>query len=386
MSERLLLKLGTSAEQPVQWLHWDDAQQQVVDQGQLGSLSELNQLSALAVRVPCYALVSNAAVLTTQAQLPNDSRAAREAIPYQLEEQLGEDIEHLHFATGKALQAGRYPVAVVAKTLMDLWQQSLVQAGIPIRALLVDAQTIAVDAERIQALRLQDQTLVRHPDGRSFSFPSDQSDTWLTLVEDQLGLPIVSVADSDSNPGLASLAGCFAPDSAIDLLQGHYQLKDPLKQLLRAWKLPALLLGLILGLEIGQLLWQQQQLSQHKQQLDQQINTLFSKTLPGSRRVNPQAQFNTELQQLSQRSQGSDFLRLLQQALPAFRGSSGIKIEDMIYQAQTQTLTLELEASNHATLEGFVDQLQQQGLAAQLLRSRQQNGQVSAQLSIKGEQ
>ena len=57
----------------------------------------------------------------------------------------------------------------------------------------------------------------------------------------------------------------------------------------------------------------------------------------------------------------------------------------MAYQAQTQTITLELEASNHAGLESFVEKLSQQSLAAQILRSRQQNGQVSAQLSIKGE-
>ncbi len=383
MSERLLLRLGTSAEQPVYWLHWDETQQRTLAQGRLGALAELGQLSALAIRVPCYALVSNAAVLTTQAQLPNASRAARDAIPYQLEEQLADEIENLHFATGKALQPGCYPVAVVAKTLMQLWQQSFVEAGMPIRALLVDAQTIAVQPEQVQALRLLDQTLIRHPDGRSFSFANDQAEQWLTLAADQLGQSSVPIQTSDT--GLASLARCFAPDTAIDLLQGPYQLKDPLKQLLRAWKLPALLLGLVLALQGGQLLWQQQQLSQQQQQLEQQINALFSNTLPGSRRVNPQAQFDTELQQLRQFNQGSDFLLLLQRALPAFRSDKRINIDAMIYQAQTRTLTLELEASNHTALERFVAQLQQQGLAVQIQRSRQQHGQLGAQLSIKGE-
>ncbi|MEH6822966.1 MAG: type II secretion system protein GspL [Motiliproteus sp.] len=390
MSERLLLRLGITADQPVHWLHWDQSQQKVLDQGQLDGLSELRQLTPLAIRIPSYALVSNAAVLTTEVQLPNDSRAAREAIPYQLEEQLCEEIETLHFVTGAALAPGRYPVAVVAKTLMDLWQQGLIQAGIPIQALLVDAQSIATQAGAVQLVELLDQTLIRHADGQSFSIPSTQADAWLTLVENQLGQSVESILetghlDLNKDKGLATLASCFAPETAIDLLQGGYKLKDPVKQLLRAWKLPALLLGLALLLEGGQLLWQQQQLKQHKQQLEQQISDLFSATLPGSRRVNPKVQLDTALNQLKQRSQGSDFLRLLQQALPAYTSSNGFKIQNMAYQAQTQTITLELQANNHTALESFIAKLSQQNLDAQIQRSRQQGGQVSAQLSIRGE-
>ncbi|MFT5719915.1 MAG: general secretion pathway protein L [Motiliproteus sp.] len=390
MSECLLLRLGTAAEQPVYWLHWDESQQQVLDQGQLDNLSQLSQLTVLAIRIPCYALVSQAAVLSTQVQLPNDSRAAREAIPYQLEEQLCEEIENLHFATGIAVAPGRYPVLVVAKTLMNFWLQGLAEAGIPIRALLADAQAIAYQAGQPRAIPLLDQILIRDSQGQSFAFPGAQAEQWLSRAEDPLGQCIevamkTSRGETHKQQGLAALAACFAPNNAIDLLQGRYQLKNPVNQLLRAWKLPAVLLGLILLLGVGQLLWQVQQLNQQQQQLEQQIADLFKTILPGSRRVNPKAQFDTELKQLTRRGQGSDFLQVLQGALPAFESNNAVKIRDMGYQAQTQTLILELEARDHGMLEGFAATLSQQHLSAQILRSQQRDGQVSAQLSIKGE-
>ncbi|MEH6470370.1 MAG: type II secretion system protein GspL [Halopseudomonas sp.] len=383
MSERLLLQLGTSPDQPIHWLHWDDSHQRALDQGQLDGAAQLSQLTALAIRTPSYALVSNSAVLTTEVQLPNDSRAARDAIPYQLEEQLCEEIESLHFATGAAIEPGRYPVAVVARPLMDSWQQWLIDAGLPIQALIVDAQSLATEAGQPRVISSLDQTLIRQSQGQSFSFPSAQAEQWLTLAEDQLGQTISPLPDS--NNSLCSLAACFAPDTAIDLLQGQYKLKDPVKQMLRAWKFPALLLVLIMLLQGGQLLWQNHQLTQQKQQLDQQITQLFETTLPGSRRVNPKIQIEAELNRLAQRGQGSDFLRILQRALPAFNSSQGLKIQNALYQADQQTLTLELEAPSHAALEGFVEQLGLQGLQAQIQRSRQQNGQVSGQLTIKGD-
>ena len=388
MSERLLLRLGSSAEQPVHWLHWDDAQRQVLDQGQLGALSDLSQLTPLAIRIPCYALVSNAAVLTTEVQLPNNSRAAREAIPYQLEEQLCEEIEKLHFATADAVAPGRYPVAVVARSLMDLWQQGLLAAGIPIQKLCVDAQSIALVSGQLQQLQLLDQTLIRGPEGESFSFSSDQAESWLTLAENQLGQNAVALDQTAAaieppiKTGLTTLAERFNPDTAIDLLQGNYKLRDPVKQLLRAWKLPAVLLCLMMALEGGQLLWQQQ-LEQQKQQLEQQISALFSATLPGSRKVNPAAQLDNERKQLAQRSRGSEFLDLLHKSLPGFKPGRSLSIQDLAYQAQTQTLILELEADSHGALERLIETLSQQGLVAQIQRSRQQNGQVSAQISIK---
>ncbi|MFT6913741.1 MAG: general secretion pathway protein L [Motiliproteus sp.] len=388
MSKLLLVRLGTTAEQPVYWLHWDKYLQQVLDEGQLDNLSQLSQLSPLAMLTPCYALVSQATVLSTQVQLPNDSRAAKEAIPYQLEEQLCEEIENLHFATGAATAPGQYPVLVVAKTLMNLWRQGLVEAGIPIQALLADAQTIAFQAGQPRAIPLLDQTLIQDAEGQSFSFPSVQAEQWLSRAEnlqDHRSEKAFNTCEPSNTQGLAALAACFAPDNAINLLQGNYQLKDPVKQLLRALKLPAVLLGLILLLGGGQLLWQVQQLNQQQQQLEQQIDDLFKTTLPGSRRVNPGAQFDTELKQLRLRSQGSDFLQVLQQALPAFKSSNPVKVRDLGYQAQTQTIILELEASNQGTLEGFAAKLAQQRLSAQILRSRQRDGQVSAQLSIKGE-
>ena len=86
---------------------------------------------------------------------------------------------------------------------------------------------------------------------------------------------------------------------------------------------------------------------------------------------------------MAQRNRGSEFLGLLQKSLPGFTQDPSLSIQDLAYQAQAQSLILELEADSHGALERLIETLSQQGLVAQIQRSRQQNGQVSAQISIK---
>ncbi len=380
MSELLLIRLGSAADQPIPWLQWDSSEQKVIDQGQLADSSQLHQLTGLAIKLPCHALVPNQAVLTTEAQLPNNSRAARDAIPYQLEEQLCQEIEQLHFATGRAVEPGRYPVAVVDRLMMDRWQQWLLEAGLPVQSLLADAQTIRSTTEQPTVVELQQQLLISPADGNNFSIPSNGSEHWIQLAEQQLGCAL----QLPSNPetGLADLARYFQPEQAINLLQGGYKLKDPVKQLLQAWKLPAILLALVIALQLISLIWQNQQLQQHKQQLNQQIGALFDTTLPNTRKVNPKSQLQHELNQLSQRNQDSTFLHILQQTLPAFSQNNAIKIQTIGYQADQQSLSLELESPNHDSLERFTATLGKAGLKARTDRSRQQGDRVLGQLTI----
>jgi type II secretion system protein L len=98
MAEYLVIRLGSNPQQSAHWI---------------------------------IALVPAETVLTTSVDLPIKSGARlRAALPFALEEQLAEDVENLHFASGRRDDNGLLPVAVVADEQMREWLTTLEAAGI----------------------------------------------------------------------------------------------------------------------------------------------------------------------------------------------------------------------------------------------------------------
>jgi len=68
-------------------------------------------------------------VLLAEAVVPGGSTArALQAIPYQLEDQLADDVDSLHFAIGTKGKEDNYPVAVVGRETMDTVREQCAQA------------------------------------------------------------------------------------------------------------------------------------------------------------------------------------------------------------------------------------------------------------------
>lgn len=380
MNEFLLVSLGPRPEAPVEWLVWNPDEARCVDAGRLAHADELPQLAQLARTHPCYALLPQEQVLVTEVRLPNASRAARRTIPYQLEEQLCDDPALLHFAVGRPRADHRYPVAIVARTLIESWRDRLRAASLPARALFADAQSLRCDPERLMATPLGERLLIN---GAGLAFASAELASWRTLLERHGVLETLPAAPDD--PPLAALAARLSPEQAINLLQGEYRLQDPPRTLLHQLRIPAALglLSLILG--FAALGLENHRLARQKEALDRQVVELFREVFPEVRRiVDPRTQLEQRLDELRQRRQGSRFLRLLEKSAPAFRQHGAVRVIGMRYAEDSRQLELELEAPEQPAFERFAAALEQNGLRARLgqVQKRQQN--TSAQMAVEG--
>jgi len=383
MNEFLLVSLGPRPEAPVEWLLWSRDEARCVDAGQLAHADELPQLAQLARSHPCYALLPQEQVLVTEVRLPNASRAARRAIPYQLEEQLCDDPTLLHFAVGSSRADHRYPVAIVARPLIESWRDRLRAASIPARALFADAQSLCCDSERLIATPLGERLLINGAGLAGLAFASAELASWRPLLERHGALEVLPAALDD--PPLAALAARLAPGQAIDLLQGEYRLQDAPGTRLRSLRIPAALGLLTLILGFAALGLENHRLARQKEALDQQVAELFRGAFPEVQRVvDPRAQLEQKLDELRQRRQGSRFLRLLEKSVPAFRQHGAVKVTGMRYAKDERRLELELQAAEQSAFERFAAALEQNGLRARLgqVQKRQQDSTV--QMAVEG--
>jgi general secretion pathway protein L len=278
MSEFVVIRLAAE-NQPVQWLTADST-------GALRTRMSTGSLEQAAQEVAgrnVIVLVPSMDVLTTTVKMPVRSASkVRAALPFALEEDLADDVDDLHFASGKRLENGRMQVAIVATAAIDAWLQRLQAAGIEAQKLVPEVYGLASIPNSMSLL--VDGPLVMYNDGAETEFvmqdmkPSDLlvaagklgdetdeednaahllvfcdaqkeqelSHDWVALRHELGSVDVNVLRDSVT----AKLAVTVAAGNGVNLLQGAYGKKAEYSLLFRPWKTAAaLLLGLaLLGL------------------------------------------------------------------------------------------------------------------------------------------
>ena len=122
MAEFVVIRLGKSPDQQVEWIVADDDGTRRSPPA-AGTLAE----AAAAVRGrPVIVLVPAPAALTTTVDLPvRGGPRLLAALPYALEEQVATDVETMHFAAGDKRESGRRPVAAIARESLEAWLEEL---------------------------------------------------------------------------------------------------------------------------------------------------------------------------------------------------------------------------------------------------------------------
>ncbi len=400
MSDRLIIALPEQPEQPLHWLVWNTSSHSATAQGELASAATLADLREHAA-LPCYALLPSSLILMTEVRLPNDSRAARQAIPFQLEEQLADDLDRQHFVVGPAIAAGHYPVAVVARALMDSWLARFQDAGLTLQALLPDTLLLPAPGDSLYGLDWRQQVLIRTKSWAGMAIDSSAFSPWWSQAGNELSLPLhlYRAEDSDGSqvfaadnldpqpldrPPLELLASNLTQALSGNLLQGDYRQQNPTGDLLRNWRVPAIILILLFIAQMAGLAWDNQQLKQTKTALDKQISQVLTDTFPDVRRVvNARSQMSQRLRALRSAGQGDALLPLLDKLVLPLQQVQGISLQGINYQGDDGTLRLDLQAPSYERLDQLTQQLQSAGLTVSPGSFKRADNQIRGQLTLK---
>ena len=302
--------------------------------------------------------------------------AVRAALPFALEDHLGQELEELHLVAGPRRADGRFVAAVTEHRWLQAWEQLCERAGWRADALIPQV-SLHHDQAPEQGLRVQpspwpaqsDMALITSADEEPALVERSMLGFWLRqrlaqldeaqrVVElagieaAELGLD-ASTCRIEPLTRAATLEAALRlgqqPTRPLNLLTGEYAsgMATPPWRKLRPVLIAA---GVLLGVLIAQQVLTTVALNNERERLHSEIDRLFEDTLPNARRVDPVVQFRQVLQgdgaQDSQNGMGG----LLHDVLAAVAGDSqAASIRQ--FRATPTDVELELQLASFAELE-----------------------------------
>jgi len=394
VSEQLIIRLGSTAQQPLWWLIWSASAAEVIASGQLADASELSGLAErIGVNRPLTALLPACDVVLKEVSLPGKpSRQVLQALPYMLEEEQAEDIEQLLVLPAQTLQRDTQyvqQVAVLRRSLLEQWLELLQQAGFAPRRLLPDAMLLPALAQPV-AVQLGSQWLFRQGDWQL----SCIDDSWwpdylqLAAVPEVLSyspwpenchaqphqlapaeLPLALLAQQLESVSFNLLQGAYAPKKASNKHWAQWRLSGGL-----AAACAVLYLSLV-GLEA----WT---FSRDAAKARADASALYKQQFPQERIVNLKRQVERKLAASGAQGQHG-LLVLLGGITPALGGAEPVSLNSLKYDSKKSELRLLATAASFQRFEALKGQLQQQGYQVDQGALSQIEGKVQGTLTLR---
>jgi general secretion pathway protein L len=418
MTDYVVLRFRDCSAESVEWILVDSTGVCLGEPAH-GSLTEaLEAAGGHKVR----ALVPAVSVLRTDAAVPIRSAAKLlKALPFAMEEQLAEDVEHLHFAVANRKPDGRVPVAIVRRTVMDDWRGLFAAANVRLAGLYSESDALGDIPGTAILLIESDFATLRQSDGSVAVTDITELDAlidlWLgtTLNEEEektepVNLLVYMTVDVQeamepfleriqpavdtlevkllSDGALPRMASQVAVNPGINLLQGDYTTGSNLAAYWPAWKVAAIVLVCLVGTIIGVKVVEIARLNQEIEALDGAIEQAFRYTFPGTGEIrDARASLNSKLRALGtdvSSADQSEFLDILASVAAAVAQSEDrdSKLEAINY--RSGTMELRVLAPNVEALDTIQKALVKGGrLSAEIQSANPQGDKILGRLQVK---
>ncbi len=422
MAEFLVIRIGDTPEQPVDWIIVDDSGARR-GAPSTGPLSEaINDVGDRRVIV----LVPSAEVLITSIDIPIKGGARLQAaLPYALEEHVAEDIEKLHFAAGTRGSNGELPVVVVNRERLEEWIEWLTVAGINASAIVPDVFGLARIPGTISLLVAEGQVMIN--DGADIEFAmqgvgpgdalaaigaldetdsadSSESDEptlaemprhvlvycdaeteeryqhdWLAIRQEMESIDVSLLPDGV----IPRLAATVASGAGVNLLQGDFGLRAEYSGMFKPWRNAAILLLALGVIGIAAKSTDVFVLKRQEAELKQQFETEYREISPGAASVSDPIRLVASLRTRAGNSGTAPvFLQILEHLSRAMQQNNDASIDAISYRAGV--VDVRLSAPNVSTLDNIQRVIDESGKFDAAIQSTDQDGdRVNSRIQIK---
>lgn len=391
MSESLVIRLGTNAQQPVEWLVWSAKEEEIIASGTLASAHALGELRERAGGRPVVTLVPGSDLIFRRVSLPGKySRQAAAALPYLLEEQIASDVDELHLVV-LAHEGHDVDLMAVDKEKMQTWLGWLEAAGLKSQQLLPDVLALPQAADGWSALQLGKEWLLRQ--GPCQGIVADEPLLAMLLavevepvtIHSHTPVPPIPTANWQvADPELPMLLlAKGALNCQANLLQGPYRPQTEYSRYWLQWRKVAVVAGLLLLVALTQRGVHLYQLAEQDKALKAEIRQVYTRIFPGETRiVNVRSQMAQHLKLLGQTPQDGVLL-LLTELAPTFAEVPGLKPQVLRFDAARGELRLQVTAPGFTEIERFRE-LAGKRFEVQQGEVRSTEGKVEGALVLKG--
>lgn len=373
-------------------------------------------LAAMPKADSVQAVVPASVVLLAQVKVPvRNRRKMFQLLPYIVEEKLMYDPDSIHVAAGPQLPGGETVVAVIDKAWMKRVIGALQSAGLPpwrmwpetlmpavplgtwtvvwngregfVRTGMVSGQSLdggSADTPPLGLLLAAQEAAAKGSAPRKINLQlaegSEQPDleSWAT----RLGVKVAVTGAWDWS------TAAYGLDKGVNLLQGEFtpaRFEPDSRQRLR---IPLILAGIIVALQLGGGLADWLLLSYEKHQLDSDMQKAFRQAFPEAKVVVDaplQMQRNlAELRHAQGLSDPEDFLPMLAKAAPVLSQPEPVSIQSMQYENGILKMDVQLRGSQ--TPEQMRGRFQSAGMKAEIEKVEMpKSGGAIVRLMLRGD-
>ena len=397
MPDRLILRLDPAGE--VTWLR-QSADARLLSSSQFGA----PPASVIATAGEVVVLVPAEDVLLIETRVNARSAAQlRQAVPFAVEDQLLGAVEEQHFAM-QALDGDKVGVAVVARTRLQQWIDTLARIGVRADVILPESLALPATAESATAMIEGGRVLLRLGPWSAVSCSSADVADWLAQIR-AAGIDRAIAAhdfdgqlDGPGKAGFTSLHGDLRDPlaflgrnlhkPAINLLSGEFASGHRQARGTRWWRRAVAMAAAAIVLAFVHRGLEVRQLAQELARVDAAMSASLLKTFPdlgaAERSRAPQSVMRDRLERLRGGSESSGFLRLLGQIAPVLGRTTRTQMRGLEF--RNGILEVGLRAPDVATLDSMREQFSAiPGLGAEVTASIPAETGVDGRIRIRGD-
>lgn len=325
------------------------------------------------------------------------------AIPFALEDELADDIEELHFATGAKTADGKHPVAVISKAKLEYLIDTLAELRIFPQRITIDIFGIHIEDNHWTLCIDQKHVIARVSKYNGFGCELRDLDDFIQIMVDEQGQkpeminvychPDEDIQELKKEPNVfvhdfwkpTNFVMGFDAEQSINFLQGPFAKSDKQSITLRPWKIAAVLATVWIGLLMIQIGIENWQLSKIDAQLTAEIDRVFLQTFPqASNTQNARKRMEQEIKRLTSSTStdqsSADFLKLLHHISYELNKEDQVSIVDIRYRGKQ--LALEIHTKDVQILEKAKTNLQAKNIQAELKSAKSEENFIRAQLLV----
>jgi len=395
--EQLLIRLGATEADPISWLVWSTAEEEIIASGELANADALSTLAERAGHRAVIALAPSSEILLKWVALPpRAGRKVLSALPFMLEDELATDISEQFFAIGPKVGDSQ-AVAVVSHAKLQMWQQWLADAGLFCNHLIPDVLAVPVTENGWSVLTLGEQMLVRQDTFKGIQgeqawlLPTlghftSQQEAPVVITNyagiDLSAMPNITVSDAPLELPMHVLAK-EAMSSSFNLLQGEYKVKRTRNNAWTQWRVAAVLAVLVLCTSLVDKTVTLYQLKSENAALTSEIDQAVKSGFPNIgvyRNVKLKLQY--ELNKLSKSGGDASMLVMLDQLSDAF-ASTQVKPQTLRFDATRTEIRIQAQGKSFEALEQFRRQAEGAGFTVEQGAINNRDDNVIGTVSIR---
>jgi general secretion pathway protein L len=335
-----------------------------------------------------------------------------QVVPFALEEQLGSDVDDLHFAVGKRAERPGTPVAVASHARMEAWLAALRSVGLETDTLLPESAllpvtpngvTLVIEAGRVYVRRedtpgavLEVEPLI---EALQLALASgEESREHVTIYINEIDYErerelleefrefTASMQLKLLTDGALPLFAVNIPTAApVNLLQGKYAIKRQVNISFAPWRPVLTLVAVCVVLQLGLTSWQYFAFKKQVGELDAQLLSTYQQTLPQeSPPAARLARKQMEARLMALRGGGTTtggMLATLSTLSEAIAQNPGTDIQTLSYRDNTTDLLV--LAPSVESLDRIQNKISESGLRAEITSANPRDSKIEGRLQFK---